>query len=50
MKPKKLDKKLTLNKMTIARLDNHEMKGARGGGTSRPTQCRMTTCYKTCFC
>lgn len=50
MKVKAFTKKLKLNKKTIAHLDNGEMKNLRGGGISRPTQCRMKTCEKTCTC
>jgi natural product precursor len=50
MKVKAFSKKLNLNKKTIAHLDNGEMKGLRGGAKSRPTQCRMRTCEKTCTC
>jgi hypothetical protein len=38
MKPKEFNKKLFLNKRTIAHLGNKEMSGAHGGGASvKPT-------------
>ena len=49
MKSKKLSKKLTFNKSTIANLDSKEMTGAYAGGpieTKYITQCR-TRCIET---
>jgi hypothetical protein len=53
MKPKKLNKKLTFNKSTIANLNSKELKNAYGGMT--PTckiwECSYSfcnTCVKTC--
>jgi natural product precursor len=41
MKTKKLNKKLTLSKKTIAHLENSEMNAARGGETE-PVLCIFT--------
>ncbi len=58
MKAKKLNKKLGLNKNTIADLTLSEMKGVQGGGTLHPRDCgpfdQSITCntydpwYNTC--
>lgn len=49
MKTKAFEKKLTLNKKTIAHLDKGEMNDLRGGKT-RPTKCPFHTCDRTCTC
>jgi hypothetical protein len=54
MKPKNFRKKLTLNKKTIANLNNGKMQGVLGGGTvncctvNDPT-CPWTCPYRRCF-
>ena len=45
MKPKKLDKKLTLNKKTISNLHNGEMKDARGGASAWQCTALPNDCY-----
>jgi hypothetical protein len=47
MKRKKFDKKLALNKSTVARLDNHVMDGARGGDFTDGT---CGSCYPNTYC
>jgi hypothetical protein len=47
MKPKKLSKKLALNKTTISNLNTKEMKNAVGGVSGPDTTClltKMVTC------
>ena len=41
MKIKKFNKKLALNKETIAHLDNHQMKNAAGGGVTVTCTCTV---------
>ena len=53
MKPKKVEKKLFLNKKTVADLNNQQMIGLRGGKTSEDSVevCCITqtcTCYSDC--
>ena len=49
MKTKTFNKKLTLKKQTVSRLDQNEMKQLNGGGTGYP--CATRTCVDTkCFC
>lgn len=51
MKTKTFNKRLVLNKKTVAHLNKKEMKGLHaGGGITSPTKCYMMTCYKTCYC
>lgn len=49
MKDPKLIKKLTLNKQTVAHLNDKELKEVHGGGNSDPTKCRIATCTCTFF-
>ncbi len=49
MKTKKINKKLSLHKKTIANLDNNEMNGAHGGGTLG-TLCCIPTGFSICKC
>lgn len=48
MKAKKLDKKVVLNKTTIANLNNNELLKVMGGA-SRTTQCGITLCPFVCW-
>jgi hypothetical protein len=48
MKPKKFNKKLALNKKTIANLNNREMAVAIGGITQSITFTRCETCRRDC--
>lgn len=53
MKTKKFNKKLALNKKTIARLDNQEMEHFKGGAvrrTIRPCWLYETHEFHTCDC
>jgi natural product precursor len=50
MKPKKFEKKLTLNKKTISALQNREMNEVHGGKTGGPTACYGTYCASTPYC
>lgn len=57
MKPKKLEKKLSLKKKTITDLNNAEMKGINGGGDSKiwlcqwtPFSCHLSCLDTDCFC
>jgi hypothetical protein len=46
MKPKKLSKKLTLNKSTVVDLNGNELKKVKGGickDTNRPSNCHIHT-------
>jgi natural product precursor len=47
MKPKKLNKKLALNKKTVANLDDKEMTVIQGGGFTDDT---CGSCYEHTFC
>ena len=49
MKPIIIDKKLVLNKITVADLNNDEKRRVRGGGTWEPT-CTCPTERPTCQC
>jgi hypothetical protein len=55
MKTKTFNKKLTLNKETLANLNNSEMVGVNGGATALPcpsvieTRCFQTACHTICF-
>ena len=45
MKPRKISKKLNLNKKTIARLNDSEMNAAQGGiDLSRNSRCTLICC------
>ena len=46
MKPKKVNKKLTFSKSTIADLNSKEVNDVRGGGTGGQN-CSMKTCFLT---
>lgn len=50
MKTKKFEKKLVLNKKTIANLGNNELGNALGGGIPDPTgyTCLVETCPTDC--
>jgi hypothetical protein len=49
MKPKKIEKKLFLNKKTIAHLNNGQLGKAKGGGDT--TSCdTCETCQTNCSC
>jgi hypothetical protein len=51
MKPKALNKRLVLNKKTIADLRKPEMDNVFGGGNTLPgTYCPFTVCAPTCIC
>jgi hypothetical protein len=56
MKTKKFEKKLTLNKKTVADLANSEMNKANGGGLVLPTlrkctySCEITNCDSNPCC
>ena len=47
MKSKAFSKKLSLNKKTVANLNNKEMQGIYGGETVEPTICK-TRCVTDC--
>jgi natural product precursor len=49
MKPKKFDKKLFLNKKTIADLQDDAMQAVKGGSTACPTTYYLP-CRYTCRC
>ena len=49
MKTKKFDKKLTLNKKTIADLSNPEMEKIQGGVVSLPLSACCVTEYSKCL-
>jgi natural product precursor len=50
MKPKKFDKKLTLNKKTISNLANGEMNDVYGGRPHTYQPCTNGTACVTCTC
>jgi len=50
MKPKRITKKLVLNKTTLTNLDNSEMSRVRGaGGYTEPTWDTWRTIEKICY-
>jgi hypothetical protein len=49
MKKKKLSKKLSLNRKTIATLSNGDLNYARGGLSGFDTNCGYTNCGYGCF-
>jgi len=49
MKTKKVNKKLSLNKKTIANLGNNEMNGVHGGGTLN-SLCCIPSGFSICKC
>lgn len=48
MKVKKLSKKLTLSRETVANLDNEAMSGVKGGFLTRYDTCEICDTYITC--
>jgi natural product precursor len=48
MKIKKFNKKLTLNKETIAHLDNHQMMKAAGGAVTKTGPCTVMITGNPC--
>ncbi len=51
MKPRKFDRKLILNKITISNLENGEMKNVYGGCKTEPIgSCGAATNFRTCTC
>ena len=50
MKSKKFDKKLVLNKKTVAHLNNEEMVAANGGIILSPMPTCVWICTETCSC
>jgi hypothetical protein len=49
MKPKKFQKKLTLNKKTIADLSNGQLGKIKGGALTLPTRCRCVDSVDVCW-
>lgn len=49
MKPKRITKKLVLNKTTLTNLDNSDMSKVRGGGYTDPTWTTWRTIEKVCY-
>jgi bacteriocin-like protein len=49
MKTKTFNKKLSLNKKTVANLNDKEMQGIYGGETVEKTVC-ITRCVSDCLC
>jgi len=47
MKTKRFDQKLNLNKKTVSRLNNEELKASKGGADTTPIKCMVTwiTCW-----
>lgn len=54
MKTKKFNKRLALNKNTVANLNNGDMRSIYGGSDTTPTRCivtmDITNCQTDCVC
>lgn len=48
MKPRKLNKKLSLNKKTVVDLSGSKMNNVKGGTNTAHTMCWGNTCYLVC--